>query len=638
MTPGVLSRLSVAARLRLLAFSLIFAIALSNLYLTSVLRQASDTARDAAATVTRIETVRQTRAAFDALRYWQADLSVSLLMTSERQVEAARERLDRRLADLAAFAPDEANALRADAAAFDRIAGRAVEAYTGDQRMDGNILFAEARGHGASVSERLDRLEAALAERERAAHEAVQRDGQAADRVSLATVVSAILFGAGMTALTLRSSLAPLRGLVAEVRRIGTGDTASVAPAETHGEFGELARALAMLREGLLERARLEQAAEHQRRTIAQAIETISDGFSLYGADRRLVLFNATYRALYAGTPVALDVGTPFPVLLRAAVAAGIVRPSDARAEAWIARRTEAAPAAADPGPVECRFGDRWVRIAERETHDGGIVSVCTDITELKERQLALEHATQVKSMFLANMSHELRTPLNAIIGYSQLLREDAEDGGADQTVADLKKIEMAGNHLLDLINSVLDLSKLEAGRMEVLIEPVHVPSLLSDVEQMIAPMIARNANRLQTVCDPAIGTVETDPAKLRQSLLNLLSNAAKFTHEGTIRLTVDPAGEGRLRFSVSDTGIGLSEEQIGKLFEPFRQADASTTRRYGGTGLGLSITRSLIQLLGGDVTVTSTLGAGSIFTIELPAPPVARSASADRDDEDIIV
>jgi signal transduction histidine kinase/CheY-like chemotaxis protein len=360
-------------------------------------------------------------------------------------------------------------------------------------------------------------------------------------------------------------------------------------------------------------------------------------------------LCNTYYRELYAGIAELLTPGTAFHAILRAAVDGGVIAAGDARAEAWIADnlrddigRAEylipatpdgaAVPMLGDPrdAAIECRFGDRWVRISERGTQDGGIVSVYSDITELKRRQHELERATQVKSEFLANMSHELRTPLNAIIGYSQLLQEDAEDTGATDTIADLKKIEMAGNHLLGLINSVLDLSKIEAGRMEAFIEPINLPALLSEIQLMMVPLIGRNRNRLEVVCAPDITTIDTDQTKLRQSLLNLLSNAAKFTEDGLIRLVVERRATGQIAFSVTDTGIGLTEAQIGSLFQAFSQADASTTRRYGGTGLGLAITRSLIRLLGGDVTVSSVPGEGATFRILLPLSAGADAASGD--------
>jgi CheY-like chemotaxis protein/nitrogen-specific signal transduction histidine kinase len=270
------------------------------------------------------------------------------------------------------------------------------------------------------------------------------------------------------------------------------------------------------------------------------------------------------------------------------------------------------------------------VQITESKTYDGGTVATYADITELMLRQAdlrqakdAAERATQVKSEFLANMSHELRTPLNAIIGYSQILQEDAEDTGQSDMLLDLKKIENAGNHLLGLINSILDLSKIEAGRMEVYIERIDLAALVEDVRMMVEPLAARGENRLIVDCAPEAGSMATDVTKLKQSLLNLLSNAAKFTERGTVSLQVErrTRSDGdAVVFTVSDTGIGMTEEQLGRLFQAFSQADSSTTRRYGGTGLGLAITRSFARMLGGDVTATSRSGVGSTFVLTLPA------------------
>ena len=248
---------------------------------------------------------------------------------------------------------------------------------------------------------------------------------------------------------------------------------------------------------------------------------------------------------------------------------------------------------------------------------------------EIGDKSRQLEVADRHKSEFLANMSHELRTPLNAIIGYSEMLQEDAADLGAERFTDDLRKINAAGKHLLELINAVLDLSKIEAGKMELYLESFDVPALVRDIAAVIQPLAAKNANRLDVRCAEAVGTMRADLTKVRQALFNLLSNACKFTENGTITLTVTRDildGRDGMRFDVTDTGIGMTPEQLAKLFEAFTQADAATTRKYGGTGLGLALSRRLCQMMGGDVTVTSEHGRGSTFTIRLPAE-VADSA-----------
>jgi len=223
-------------------------------------------------------------------------------------------------------------------------------------------------------------------------------------------------------------------------------------------------------------------------------------------------------------------------------------------------------------------------------------------------------------------MSHELRTPLNAIIGYSEILQEEVADLGQENLGADLKKIEGSGRHLLGLINDILDLSKIEAGKMDVFIEDVEIVPLLEEVRAIIAPMAEKNGNTLEVRLADGLGTMRTDRTKLKQSLLNILSNGSKFTRNGKLTLTAErfTADRPMVRFAIADTGIGMTEEQLGRLFQAFSQADASTATKYGGTGLGLVITRNFCQMLGGDVTVTSKLGEGSTFTVTLPDGPAA--------------
>ncbi|HEY9022723.1 MAG TPA: response regulator [Burkholderiaceae bacterium] len=278
---------------------------------------------------------------------------------------------------------------------------------------------------------------------------------------------------------------------------------------------------------------------------------------------------------------------------------------------------------------IAARLRHEWTQAQEESRRARAAeLQVRNHQEELVRAKEAAEDANRAKSQFLANMSHELRTPLNAIIGYSEMLEEASEDVGQDDFIPDLQKIRGAGKHLLDLINDILDVSKIEAGKMTLYLETFDVRNLIEEVATTVHPLIQRNANRLELQADEALGSMHADMTKVRQCLFNLLSNASKFTENGVVALRAmreaTPAGD-VLRFQVADSGIGMSKEQLNRLFQPFSQADPSTTRKYGGTGLGLALTQRFCQMMGGDVTVTSALGEGSTFTIRLPAMNAAR-------------
>ena len=347
---------------------------------------------------------------------------------------------------------------------------------------------------------------------------------------------------------------------------------------------------------------------------------------------------NSRYREMHGAGDAAIAPGTAYETILRAAVVAGLVPAAAGRIEGWIGERMRLHRQ--PHGAYEQQRGqDGWLRISERPTAEGGIVGVLTDITELKARELQLGElvdrlavardeameATIAKSRFLANMSHELRTPLNAVIGITEMLIEDAQDGGQDGFVEPLERITRAGRHLLQLINEVLDLAKVEAGKLELHYEDIDLAQMTGDIVGAAQPLAAKNGNRLAVECPAAIGIVRSDATRLRQIVLNLLSNACKFTDKGTVTLAVARSGGADgdwIDIRVSDTGIGMTQEQLGRLFQEFSQADSSTTRKYGGTGLGLAISDRLCRMMGGTIAVESEPGIGTAFTVRLPAEP----------------
>jgi signal transduction histidine kinase len=279
--------------------------------------------------------------------------------------------------------------------------------------------------------------------------------------------------------------------------------------------------------------------------------------------------------------------------------------------ESWQIAQREADLSAANGSLAE--------QYRERSRAEAEVRRLYDDLTVAHEEVVV---ASRVKSQFLANMSHELRTPLNAIIGYSDLMQVVAERKQDTAYTADLQRIQKAGKHLLTLINDILDISKIEAGKMQLESQVFEVSMILDEIRETIEPLAAQNSNHFTLEVAPNLGPIQADCTRLKQCLLNLLSNACKFTQAGKVELSVDQEeldGREFITFRVADTGVGLTDEQAARLFRPFSQADASTTRKFGGTGLGLAITKNLCEAMGGGIELESELGAGSTFTIRIP-------------------
>lgn len=428
-----------------------------------------------------------------------------------------------------------------------------------------------------------------------------------------------------------RNLLARLSGLSQSMLAIAGGNLRAPLPATGRDEIGRMAKALVLFRDTAVEveEKNLREVAE-ARQQLVDAIESISEGFALYDAEDRLVLCNSRYREiLYPGIADAVVPGAQFETIVRKAVEQGLVEDAKGREEEWLAARLEAH---CNPKQtlVQHRSHDHWVQVNERRITGGGTVAVYTDISKLKRHETELEiardaamAATQAKSKFLASMSHELRTPLNAILGITEMLQEDASEAGQGELIEPLQRVSRAGKHLLKLINEVLDLSKIEAGRLELHIEEFDIAGMVQDAATTAQPLAQKNRNRIIIRCPDDIGSMRADQLRVRQILLNLLSNACKFTENGQVTIGATCAkhdGGGGVIFTVADTGIGMTPQQMTNLFQEFSQADSSTTRKYGGTGLGLAISQRLCRAMDGQITVDSTPGAGTKFTVWLPS------------------
>jgi len=522
----------------------------------------------------------------------------------------------------------EVSKLRADFESYYTLERRQAQLFIQTDAMGGDVAQLSRDVAKDLETKRLakQRAEIALKALLRASEEQLQRS--LAETSHLVTARSEQNFQIGILAFVAflvillfltRRIVGPIRALSVLTRDVAAGrfEQESAIPNLANDEVGDLSASFRAMTRSLRETT-------VSKSYVDEIIRSMADTLVVLDNQGRIRTVNSAAQALlgYAEEELA---GQPFAVVCKD-VFAGASDASMARIGS--ALKVETSYRAKGGHEIPVSFSSSIMRDGQGEIQ--GYVCVAQDITERKhyEQELkvakeAAEEANRTKSMFLANMSHELRTPLNAILGYSEMLSEEAADVGQDSFVPDLKKIHGAGKHLLSLINDVLDISKIEAGKMDLFLEDFEIRPLIDDVTSTIQPLVDKNQNALIVSCHDDVGTMRADVTKVRQGLFNLLSNACKFTTEGRITLKVsrlDKDGAEWLHFTVSDTGIGMTPEQLSKLFQAFSQADASTTRKYGGTGLGLAISRKFCQMMGGDITVASEPGKGTSFTLQLPA------------------
>ncbi|MBM7070274.1 response regulator [Actibacterium sp. 188UL27-1] len=636
-----MSRLSIFLRLALLVLTLGAMTFGTNIYLFQRLDKNAVAIQEEAAFIGLLSDATAAQATFGNVKYWLTDLAVSMLVNSENNALAARDELVGQLDALEPAAPDKIASIKAELAELMNWALLAVDAYADDQRVLGNSLTAKARNHIRTIDEEMTALVQIFENRALSKGDQAVTDANRAARQSLILMAASGAVGLFFTLWIIASITGPLRNLVDAMRRITGGDLDVTIPNGGSTEIGAMSQTLRLLRDNLSEREALQRkqrdadaAARQSQKQLSQAIETIGEGFSLYGADDRLVVCNTRYRNLFSGLGIAIEPGLEFGDLMGAIAASRAVEGTD-DTDAWIARRIDHHKNPS--GPFEQKRADgAWFKISEHRTNAGETVGVITDITELKKREEELKslvtdvetardeamRATRAKSEFLANMSHEIRTPMNAVIGMSNLLLDSNDLRGEQRDFC--QTINDSAENLLTIINDILDYSKVEAGKLELEMEPFDLRDCVEGALDLVAVSAGHKGIDLAYEIKP--GTPEaliSDPTRLRQVLVNLLGNAIKFTDKGEVVLTIegceiDGADKGNIAFKVRDTGIGIPQDRMDRLFESFSQVDGSTTRRFGGTGLGLAISQRLISLLGSQVEVTSTVGVGTVFSFEL--------------------
>jgi signal transduction histidine kinase len=485
----------------------------------------------------------------------------------------------------------------------------------------GERLLAENAALSRGLTEAVDRLVAGAKADIAAAGTESRRVRQFSSSVLGMIVLASLLSSALIVWLYVdRRLVGRLKALSDSMLRIAGGELGAPLPAPGADEIGRMAEALRVFRDTAVE---VEEDRLRERQIV---LDTIDYGVLILDPELRVRIHNRAFVRLSGVDDAVLRARPPFRTVMDAARGAGIYDVPDAEWEAYVATRL-AEIEAGGVVPREWRLPDgQTLEYRCVPLPDGGRMITYFDLTRLKEAEAELrmakeraELASRAKSDFLASMSHELRTPLNAIIGIAEMLEEDADEEDRDALREPLSRILRAGRLLLQLINEILDLAKIEAGKLDLHPERIDLDLLLSDVLETAEPLAEKNHNRLILDSPAPMGGITTDPMRLRQILLNLLSNACKFTKAGTVTLEARREPDGFVRLAVHDTGIGIAVDQMDRLFQDFSQAGVPGKRRYGGTGLGLAISRRLARLMGGDIDAASEPGKGSAFTVRLP-------------------
>jgi PAS domain S-box-containing protein len=444
-------------------------------------------------------------------------------------------------------------------------------------------------------------------------------------------------FGEGMGATTSlltavgRSGLS--RGIMGR-RRDGTAFPMDLAVTEM--QEGGAAVYIALVRD-ISARAAAETMAAQAQQRLVDALESISESFVLYDDQDRIVLFNQKFRELHGSCANLITVGARFEDVARAVAAQGLVPEAGGRIQEWVRERVLQHVNPSGSFQMELADG-RWIRISERRTRDGGIVGTMAEITDEKRRERELrrardaaELANRSKSEFLANMSHELRTPLNAIIGFSELMKNEVLGAIAVPAYSGyIRDIHDSANHLLNIINDILDLSRIEAGKLKLFETPVDLGAAAQATARLVTDRAADSGVRVTSEIETNLPMLLGDERLVKQILINLLANAVKFTPRGgSVVVRAFRDGEGRLGVSVADTGIGIAETDLARVMEPFGQADGSLRRRYEGTGLGLPLVRSFVELHGAKFDLKSQVGTGTTATVMFPLERAMQQASS---------